>query len=459
MKRVLLFLPIAVALLLATCSDGAEQGGFAAINISLGNSEASRMLVWKSEDGDLNGGETRYHTYELTVLGKNMNPISLKRNGNTLTGSGLPIGPNQRLEIRAYIARNDFVLLDLDVTENISGMPVIDMFTSDKILRAIGFSDPVTINAGINTIAPVTLYSAMEVSSWAALTWAATGKPKGDRKEIIILKDSMNVTYTINIERPITIWAEKEVTITRSDDFKEPFFAIGAQTDSQGDLTIGATPEEDIFNGAIILDGGNIDCNWPLIYSAGNCTIGGKVTLQNNINNYIEESEGLFGGGVCINGGTFTLYGTIKNNSAKHFGGGVIMHSGTFVMKNGAVIEGNSANQGGGVFVGGTFEMNDGAAIRGNEASVNAGGVYISGGTFNMNGGSITGNTCEYGSGGVVVSPGTFNMYIPAIPGPGGSITGNSGGANDITNIYIAPGSQFYSEDETYVIPDNQYGW
>jgi hypothetical protein len=435
-----LFLTAAVALLLATCSEGIEKEEFATVTISLGNSEASRILVWKG-DNDF-GGEIPNHTYELTIVGRNMSPIRLTRKENTLTGSGVPIGRNLELEIRAYMTRDKLVSLADQLRISLPN----DAFTDPKILRAIGRSNPVTISAGNNTIASVNLYSAMEVSNWKELKFAAYGERDGDRWEAIFLKGNMDATETIEIKRSIFIWAESDITISRDACLEGPFFSVVAQNKSTGSLTIGATPEldaVDLHNGAITLDGKNTECNYPLIISDGDCTIGTNVTLRNNTNYYHPDyPAGTFGGGVYIYDGTFTLYGRIEKNTALGGGGGVAMFGGNFVMKDGAIIGGKGSGNraiipdggiksaGGGVItVGGNFTMEAGAIIEGNESNYGGGvgvGAYyiddtvVSSATFKMNDGAIIrGNVSDYGAGGVVVAEGTFNMF-------GGSITGNT---------------------------------
>jgi hypothetical protein len=92
---------------------------------------------------------------------------------------------------------------------------------------------------------------------------------------------------------------------------------------------------------------------------------------------------------------------------------------GTLMMNSGSKISGNktSSHVGGGVYVdGGTFTMNSGE-ISGNTSSY-GGGVFVDGGTFTMNGGEISGNTSFHG-GGVLVNNSTFTMS-------GGEISGNT---------------------------------
>ena len=440
--RVLFFTAVA-ALLLVTCSDGIEQGGFATVTIRLGKSGTSKQLVWRGDDGI--SGEIPLHTYELTVVGKDMEPIPLIRTDNTLTGAGVPAGEDIVLIIWAYIDRD--VLLSMAEELDI---PIPDgIFTSDKILRAIGVSDPVTINAGVNnTIDTMYLYSAMEVSNWEELAFAVGGPPEEDRIEIIILKNSMDMTGTIDINRPIFIWNETNVTLTRASDngFTGPFFIVN----ETGELTIGVILEGESTGPSIKLDGGykksaDLKASDPLIIAYADCTIGKAVTLQNNYNSYT-GGEGTPGGGVYIYDGTFTLYGNIMNNTSEWYGTGVYMENenGSFVMENGAVIGGNANVDGGaGVYMAaGTFTMN-GGTIGGktpNDTSANGGGVLMSGGKFLMDAGALIGANKANSGGGVYISGGSFKMKNEA------TISGNEAKSNSGGGVYIVEDGNFVME-------------
>ncbi|MDR2534669.1 MAG: hypothetical protein LBD29_01390 [Treponema sp.] len=115
---------------------------------------------------------------------------------------------------------------------------------------------------------------------------------------------------------------------------------------------------------------------------------------------------------VRVEGGAFIMNGgALRDNkcSASRSGGGVYVNGGTFTMTSGT-ISGNAAGYGGGVYVdSGTFTMN-GGTISGNTASHSyGGGVYVNGGTFTMNNGTISGNAAShYYGGGVYVDRGTF---------------------------------------------------
>ena len=206
----------------------------------------------------------------------------------------------------------------------------------------------------------------------------------------------------------------------------------------------------------------------------GNGTAGGIDTIKTltmNAGAVIQNCKNsMFGGGVNVTGGTFTMNdgSLIKDNIAQSGttsggGGGVHLNNSTFNM-NGGTISGNIGHigqvasgqyaTGGGVYVGngGTFNMYDTAEISGNKggtaSGASGGGVYVIGtGKFNMYGGTISDNiasTVSYGPGGgvSVLNGGTFNMS-------GGIITrnivavnvadstGNGGGVN------VAIGSTF----------------
>ena len=432
-----LFLAAAITLLLATCSDGMGEGEFATVTIRLGNSDPSRQLVAINADGN---PTSETHTYKLFVKANPSASASkiidmvIDHTTGHLTASGVPTG-KKILEVRAYGIADNIWPASADGTP---GHP----FERENVLRAIGLSGSVTISTNQTTKVSIDLHSALDVSSWEELKWAAESEPDENdknRKEIIILKPNAttgawDATSTITIERPIEIRAEGNVTITRahaaapSNGFNGPFFEVNFSDDPtngiiNGKLAIGRTlpanlttsppdgePDTGINIGdAITLDGGKWDedtnprLTSPLIIANADCTIGKSIILRNNNNYYTANSEGTPGGGVYVNSGTFKLFGQIKNNSAEENGGGVYIKDGSFVMEDGAVIAGNIAKSGSG------------------------GGVNVTGGTFIMTGGRITGNGCGGDGGGVYVGSGTFEINSPAKSGdvPDGSVTNN----------------------------------
>jgi hypothetical protein len=179
-------------------------------------------------------------------------------------------------------------------------------------------------------------------------------------------------------------------------------------------------------------------------------------------------SSSPYGGGVYINGGTFTMSdGTVSGNTSSR-GGGVYINGGTFNMSGGTVSDNTasaySSSYGGGVYVeSGTFSMN-GGTINGNYADTTStsssstpfsygGGVYVKGGTFSMSGGAVSGNyvvaifSFSYSTysycygGGVYVEDGAFSMI-------GGTISDNFAAAiySYGGGVYVGGGTFSMSE-------------
>ena len=189
-----------------------------------------------------------------------------------------------------------------------------------------------------------------------------------------------------------------------------------------------------VYSGAkFIMNGGEITGNTARYYSGGvgvytsaKFIMSGGTIGGNTAN---DKSNGGNGGGVRVgNYGEFTMSGgSIADNTATESGGGVYMDGGTFTMSGGASIIKNEATEsGGGVYMEhGTFTMS-GGAISGNKATKDGGGVYVNRGCkFDMNGGTIGGgNEAKGNGGGVYMYYSTFTMNDKA------SITGNKATVN-----------------------------
>jgi hypothetical protein len=188
--------------------------------------------------------------------------------------------------------------------------------------------------------------------------------------------------------------------------------------------------------GAAITENVNVRGNGGGVYVDGGTFTMNGGTISGNISNYRN------GGGVYVAGGMFTMTGgTISENKDVPIGwgevyqtlngGGVYVAGGT-VTRTGGTISGNTAisapgnggGKGGGVYVdsGGTFTMS-GGNISGNiDSNGYGGGVYVGGGTFTMNSGTtISGNTASSG-GGVYVKAGAFTMNGGTIKTNGGAV-------------------------------------
>jgi uncharacterized repeat protein (TIGR02543 family) len=115
-------------------------------------------------------------------------------------------------------------------------------------------------------------------------------------------------------------------------------------------------------------------------------TLSGETAWTVDLSADLQGSLFTVGSGVTLGlGSNITLRGRSGNTSALVR----VESGGTLVMDPGSKISGNtSSSDGGGVYVdGGTFTMN-GGEISGNTAS-NGGGVYVSGGTLAMGGGAV----------------------------------------------------------------------
>jgi fibronectin type 3 domain-containing protein len=224
----------------------------------------------------------------------------------------------------------------------------------------------------------------------------------------------------------------------------------------------------------VLKDGGEISGNTATAYSSyvyggGVYVSGGAFTMSGGKisgNRAYSYSYSSYGDGVYISDGTFTMSGgEISNNTASSasFGGGVYVSNSTFTMSGGK-ISGNTASVGGGAYVynNSTFTMSDGE-ISGNTVYNYGGGVEVySNGTFTMSGGKISGNTVSspYSSpnGGGVESGGTFTMS-------GGEISGNTVSSSAYAasvyggGVYISGGTFTKQAGGVIYGSDTSSGW
>ena len=159
---------------------------------------------------------------------------------------------------------------------------------------------------------------------------------------------------------------------------------------------------------------------------------GGSFTMEGgNIAGNIANHGG--GVSICGSTGSFTMTGGSIAGNRANYGGGLYVNSSTVTLSGGSITHNTTPGYGGGVYVygGGTVTMMDGT-IAENSATAPGGGVYVEKGSFTMEGGSITGNAAESSGGGVHVA-GTFTLS-------GGSITIVDNTLTDMTtasNVYL----------------------
>jgi hypothetical protein len=193
-----------------------------------------------------------------------------------------------------------------------------------------------------------------------------------------------------------------------------------------------------------------------LVISSGDFVMEGNAVVTGNEKTGSDSA----GGGIRIDGGTFTMRdnAAVKSNSAGS-GGGVRIESGTFTMMNNSTVSDNL--RGSGVSVGGTFIMQDNASVSGNTDSAGVGGgVYVgyaggfSGrkGNFTMQGSAIVSGNSAYNGGGVYIAAGNFTMQDNAIVS-GNSATGNS--SDDGGGGVYAGDSGIFTMRDNAVLKDN----
>ena len=307
-------------------------------------------------------------------------------------------------------------------------------YTDTGLTQAYTFTSPVTTN--------LNLYA-----KWRNRTLA-------DKLAWVLDEDNVQdgQTYTLTVDadeviRPHTLtYANRsDITIQLTGGGGEKIVSFRWDRTSLFTIESGVTL---VLGNNVTLEGNNYTDSRLVWVNAGGTL---KMEAGAKITNSERTSRG---GGVYVDGGTFTMDGgEISGNTGSFRGGGVYVSDGTFTM-NGGEISGNTVSSsyegegGGGVYVAdGIFTMNDGE-ISGNTVSGSGfyvsscskgGGVYVADGTFIMYDGEISGNTASFSgftsstrprsSGGGVSSDGTFTMH-------GGKISDNTA-VTSYTSIVI----------------------
>ena len=218
-------------------------------------------------------------------------------------------------------------------------------------------------------------------------------------------------------------------------------FVGGYITGGYGSSYSGST----VFGGGVLVDGGSFTMN-------GGCIFGNRLSVRDGGNG---------GGGVAVRktSSSFVMNGGyIIGNHAGRFGGGIRIDGGTFVM-NGGEIRHNTANTpnsggagcGGGLHLGGldggpTVTI-AGGIIEGNYAGLKdgrGGGINVAGGTLTVTGGTITGNNATLSGGGI---NGSFTLKGDA------TISGNTVGGTFIADSYTLIGG---TVNNVYLPTDNK---
>jgi hypothetical protein len=175
--------------------------------------------------------------------------------------------------------------------------------------------------------------------------------------------DTITVLKNISSQAPITI---SGMTITLVSDGAN---VIQLEADGGNLFTVesGATLKlGGAASGELTLRGISTNDDALVFVNGGTLELNANAKITGNTNS---GNGSTYGGGVYVDGGTFTMNGgSIEGNATDAGGGGVYVNAGSFNMKGG-IIAGNQANMGGGVICRGSFEMSGGIIYGSSEAA------------------------------------------------------------------------------------------
>lgn len=178
-------------------------------------------------------------------------------------------------------------------------------------------------------------------------------------------------------------------------------------SEKEGDLKICSVSEQPSNDGP------------GLLHIKGTCDMYSGVSLSDR------EGNNYFGGGVTVEGGTFTMHGGVIENCGIRggsvcYGGGVaVVYGGKFIMDGGVI-------QNCYVKSGYTFNFDEWGV---SYFTAVGGGVFVSGGSsFVMNGGTISNNTATNMGGGIAVMASFDEIYNlqSSVTINGGTVESNS---------------------------------
>jgi hypothetical protein len=319
-----------------------------------------------------------------------------------------------------------------------SYLAMIDLYDGTDNKAAV-WTEAVHIHGGFST----TLEHSFTTANFTGCPPALGGTENTLAAKLDAALESPSGVYTIVVdgtETDLGAFAPKTLTLTGGKDITIIIRGNGSEVQLGGEGSLFTLSPSGSTLTLVLQDirlrgkSGN-SASLVQINSRGTLEMKAGALITGNTNSSSDSSS--YGGGVYVNGGTFSMSGgAVSGNSSSStttssYGSGVYV-AGTFEMSGGAV-SGNSSSYrsfGGGVYVdsSGTFEMS-GSEVSGNKVSSssytssNGGGVYVgSGGTFSMNDGEVSGNTVSYttptsssNGGGVYVVNGTFTMNGGAV--------------------------------------------
>ena len=311
----------------------------------------------------------------------------------------------------------DMVLAEPSPDPTKAGNTFGGWYTDYDLMQTYDFDNPVTTD--------LDLYAKWETVIQPPAGTPISGNTLAEKLQWVQDNAVSNTTYTIEVSadeeinpHTLSYTSRNNITVILWGSGGEKVISL-SQNGSLFAIESGVTLELDRN---ITLQGRGNNTVLVSVNSGGELIVNTGAKISGN------TSSSFNGGGVHVNGGTFTMVdGEITGNSSSYYGGGVYVESGTFTMSDGKISGNTASDYGGGVYV----SENVTFTMAGGEISGNSGtgrGVYVaSNGTFSMTGGKISGN----GGGGVYVrSNGTFTME-------GGKISGNTSSSNYGGGVYV----------------------
>lgn len=207
-------------------------------------------------------------------------------------------------------------------------------------------------------------------------------------------------------------------------------YALGDASFSGGTVSYNTTTNANGRGAGVFVAGGTTTQNGIHVIERNSVANNGAGVFVNDgtfqmtadggiVNHFIRNHNAINGAGVYVNtNGTFKLSGGYVGQSgaanAATLGGGVYLNGGTFTMTGGNIIYNTASQDGAGVHIAsGTMNYEGAGAIEHNTATRNGGGVYVAGtnATLNMKNTKIQLNTAVNGGGVYVNTNGAFTMW------------------------------------------------
>ena len=152
---------------------------------------------------------------------------------------------------------------------------------------------------------------------------------------------------------------------------------VNSSADGNSTLTLAEAGSSSTFNGVTGVYSNIADRGAGVYVEGGN--VESKVNINGNVTKGIETRKDSDTGEIRFNKRRLDL-----NSGENYDGGGVFIEGGTFTQRSGSIENNHARNRGGGIFIeGGTLELK-GQVLR--NTALNGGGVYANNGTLNISG-------------------------------------------------------------------------